>query len=223
VITPFPRLLPVFVLGTLLVCLALPAKAAEEAADTSAKAAEKAVSPAAGFIQKLGDTALMSLTKKDMPRKTREARVRDILRTNFDIPAIGKFALGAGWRTATDAQRKEYMSLFEDMIVQTYTTRFEDYSGQALKVVNAAPAGKNDFVVSSQVVQKDGPPVGLQWRVRESGGFKVVDVLVEGVSMSVTQRSDFASVIQGGGENGVAALLDSLRARSKNAAAAEKK
>lgn len=187
-------------------------------ATTPAQAA--GIGPAGQFIQQLGETALMSLTGKNIARKTREERVRGILRNNFDIQAIGKFALGTYWREATPKQRADYMDLFEDMIVQTYTTRFEDYSGQTLKVDNSAASGA-DYIVSSQVVQKDGPPVNLQWRVRKKeGGLRVVDVVVEGVSMSVTQRSDFASVIQSGGGK-IDALLDSMRER-KEAAKAKK-
>jgi phospholipid transport system substrate-binding protein len=171
------------------------------------------LSPPAQFVQNLSNTALLSLTGKSMNRKTREDRVRDILLKNFDVQAIGKFALGTYWREASDAQRKEYMDLFEDMIVKTYTTRFEDYSGQSLKVDGAKDSPPKDFIVASKVVQKDGPPVNLEWRVRnEEGGYRIVDVVVEGVSMSITQRSDFASVIQNGGGT-IDALIASLRKR----------
>ena len=108
------------------------------------------------------------------------------------------------------------MSLFEDMIVQTYTTRFEDYSGQKLKVTGSEPSGSTDYIVTSQVVQQDGPPVNLQWRVRKKDSLRVVDVIVEGVSMSVTQRSDFSSVIQNGGGK-LDALLSHLRDRKEAA------
>ncbi len=181
--------------------------------------ASATLSEPAQFVQKLGDTALMSLTSKSAPRAQREKRVRDILTRNFDLNAIGKFALGTYWREATPAQQSEYLRLFEDMVVQTYTTRFEDYSGQSLKVEGSTSVSEKDFVVDSKVIQEDGPPVALEWRVRmKDGGLKVVDVIVEGISMSVTQRSDFSAVIQRGG-GGVDALLVSLRDRKKTAAA----
>ena len=107
----------------------------------------------------------------------------------------------------------EYLRLFENMIVTTYAQRFSEYSGQELVVGKATKASERDTVVSSQIVQKDGPPVTVSWRVRSgASGMKIIDVIVEGVSMSVTQRSDFASVIQGGGGK-VQALLTSLRER----------
>lgn len=179
-------------------------------------AASAAPGPAAQFVQKLGESALMSLTGKGITRKTREGRVREILRDNFDVQTIGRFALGAYWKDASETQRAEYLDLFEDMIVQTYTTRFEEYSGQVLKVGGAVMAGK-DHIVSSQVIQKDGPPINLDWRVREKdGALRVIDVVVEGVSMSVTQRSDFAATIQRGGGK-IESLLSVLRERRKAA------
>jgi len=167
------------------------------------------------FIQSLSDTALMSLTEKKVSRKTREDRVREILNKNFDINTIGKFALGLHWRTASKNQKDEYLKLFENMIVETYTTRFEDYSGETLEVKKSVQSGKRDVLVESAVIQKDGPPLKLEWRVRKkNGSLRIIDVVVEGVSMSVTQRSDFASVIQSGGGD-INALLKMLRERKK--------
>ena len=172
---------------------------------------ELSVSPPSQFIQELGDTALMSLTVKDISRKAREKRVREILQKKFDIQTIARFALGTYWREATKSQRKEYMILFENMIVRTYTTRFEDYSSQKLKITGDIPSGKRDFLVFSQILQEDGPPVNLEWRLRKKNDkLRIIDVVVEGISMSITQRSDFSSVIQRGGGK-VDALLTSLR------------
>jgi len=200
--------LSIFALAFMALCFSAPARAA----DTS-------LAPAGQFIQKMGDKALLMLTDKDIARSTREARTRQILRENFDVPTIARFALGTYWNQATDAEKKQYMSLFEDMIVKTYATRFEEYSGQSFKVDSATDSGERDSLVNSRILQKDGPPVSVQWRVRKKdGGMKVVDVVVENISMSVTQRSDFSAVIQSGGGK-VAALLKSMQTRKDLAAA----
>lgn len=180
-----------------------------------ARAAEE-INPSQ-FVQKLGDAALSSLTDKNLTRNVREQRVREILRNNFDIQTIGRFAMGAYWKQASDSQRQEYLNLFENMIVSAYTTRFEEYSGQTIQVSGSAAAGATDSIVSSRVIQKGGPSVNLEWRVRNAeGALKIIDVVVEGVSMSVTQRSDFAAVIQSGGGS-IDTLLASLRERNKSA------
>jgi phospholipid transport system substrate-binding protein len=173
------------------------------------------VSPSA-FIQQLGDLALQSLTDTRMPLMAREERVRAILANYFDIQTIGRFAMGQHWRDASDLQRQEYLTLFEDSLVRTYARRFEDYAGQRLEVGAFTPSGETDYIVASQVVQQGGPAVSLEWRVRKTpAGLKIVDVVVEGISMSVTQRADFTAVIQRGGRGGVDALLASMREQSR--------
>jgi phospholipid transport system substrate-binding protein len=101
------------------------------------------------------------------------------------------------------------------MVVNVYTQRFGDYKGQKFEVKSARPVGNDDVLVSSFIVPTDGSDnIQVDWRVRNRGGsIKIVDVLVAGVSMSVTQRSDFSSVIQrGGGKLDV--LIDYLKQKS---------
>lgn len=168
---------------------------------------------ATSFVEGLGQKALSSLTTPDLDKAEREKRVRGLLRTYFDVNTIARFTLGTNWRNASDAEKSEYIKLFENMIVTTYAQRFSEYSGQEFKVIKSTKASERDTVVQSQIVQKDGPPVAVDWRVRNTNGnLKIIDVIVEGVSMSVTQRSDFAAVIQSGGGK-VEALLASLRQR----------
>ena len=169
---------------------------------------------ASQFVQQMGNEALTSLTAKELPQAEREARVRKLFTKYFDVHTIAKFALGTSWKTATEAEKAEYFKLFEEMIVKTYAQRFAEYSGQEFKVGTNVAASERDTVVNSQIIQAGGPPVNVQWRVR---GGKVIDVIVESISMSVTQRSDFASVIQSGGGK-VEALLKSMRDRKVDAA-----
>src|SRR6185295_10235996 len=89
--------------------------------------------------------------------------------------------------------------------VAAYSARLSNYSGEQFQVKDEVPAG-DDTMVNSQIVRPSGPPVRVEWRVRKQsdGSLKIVDVVVEGVSMTITQRSEFASVMQQGG--GLAAL-----------------
>ena len=168
--------------------------------------------PAAQFVQTMGDKALTSLTDRQIADGVRATRVRSLLHENFDVQTIGRFVMGPSWKKATPAQKSQYLSLFEDMIVATYTKRFAEYSGQSFKVTGSSSAGGSDSLVKSQILQKDGPPVMVDWRVRnKDGGFKVVDVVVESISMTMTQRDDFAGVISSKGIDG---LIDVLRQRA---------
>lgn len=173
----------------------------------------------ADFVQGLGDKAIATLADPKVSKDQAKAVFRDLLNQNFDINTISRFVLGRYWNVATDAQKKEYQTLFEQMIVEVYAERFSQYAGEKFKVGGAQASGDNDAVVSSQVLRPSGqPPVNVSWRVRsKDGSFKIIDVIVENVSMSVTQRSEFASLIESNGGK-FEALLEALRQRIQTAA-----
>ncbi|GAB4171348.1 MAG: ABC transporter substrate-binding protein [Thalassobaculales bacterium] len=165
------------------------------------------------LVAGLGDKALAVVSDKSASNGEQANRFRALLLENFDVPAIGRFVLGRYWRTATPEQQKEYLELFERMIVQTYVNRFREYSGETFKVVEARREDDEYALVISDIVRPQGPPVKVEWRVQKtSNGPRIVDVIVEGVSLSVTQRGDFTSVIQNGGGK-VDALISMMRQR----------
>ena len=172
---------------------------------------EKISKGAETFIDKLGKSATGFLAADTLTDSQKSSKFRQLLRSSFDMQTIARFSLGRYWRVATDSEQKEYLKLFENMVVDVYTQRFSEYDGQALEVRGSRYDGKRDVIVKSFIVDEAGSEFRVDWRVRhKSGRYKVVDVIIEGVSMSVTQRSDFSSVIQrGGGE--VKVLLAHLR------------
>jgi phospholipid transport system substrate-binding protein len=168
-------------------------------------------------MQTLGSKAIHELTDPAVPQPERQARFRALLDGHFDIPAIAKFTLGRYWRTATEEQRAEFIQLFEDFIVQSYSTRFAEYRGEAFQVAGSDNDDRGVTIVHSRIDMPSSEDVRVDWHLRpRDGSFAIVDIVVEGVSMAVTQRSEFASVIQSRG--GVAGLLDALRAKNAQSA-----
>jgi phospholipid transport system substrate-binding protein len=169
----------------------------------------------ARFVTELGQKTLEIINQR--PAKAeRDQRFRAILHEGFDMEALSRFVLGPYWRSATDAQRKEFMKLFEDWIVSAYGERFSQYSGEQFKVVGQRPEGENATLVNSQIIRPNGgPPIKVDWRVSKSGGeYKINDVVVEGISLMVTQRQEFSSVIQRNGGQ-LEALLKILRQKTQ--------
>ena len=188
----------------LVVTVALPSRADE-------------VSDAQIFVRNLADKAISQLTSPTMSQGERESAFRKLLHEHFDVPAMGRSALGRYWRVATPEEQSEYMSLFEDLIVATYAARFRDYGGENLDILSASKtAGSEDnaVLVQSQISRNVTKPIRLDWRVAANSPPKIVDVVIEGVSMIQTQRSEFTSVIVRNG-NKVAGLISELRAKTK--------
>jgi phospholipid transport system substrate-binding protein len=169
---------------------------------------------AEAFIVGLAGQAIAALTPPGISRDEREIRARALLNDNFAVSAIGQFVLGRYWRNATAEQQKEYLDLFEKLIVVTYVDRFSRYSGERLKVTRTVGDKESgDTIVYSEISRPAGEPIDVGWRVRKYGSsFKIVDVLVEGVSMGQTQRSEFSSVIRNNGGS-LSALLEEMRRR----------
>ena len=165
-----------------------------------AKAA--APSDAANFINDLINKALKTLDNKQLSEEDRAKTFRDLLDRDFDMPRISRFVLGPYWREASDQDKQQFQKLFEDYVVRSYSRSFSEYSGEQMKVTGSRPESETSTLVQSQVVRQNGPPAKVDWRVRkdkEDNNFKIVDVDVEGVSMVLTQREEFSSVIQRSG------------------------
>jgi phospholipid transport system substrate-binding protein len=180
----------------------------------AASSASDAPQDAQAFISGLADQAIAALTPPGISHGERETRARALLNDNFAVPTIGQFVLGRYWRTATPEERKEYLDLFEELIVVTYVDRFSRYSGERLKVTRTVSDNESgDTIVYSEISRPAGQPIEVGWRVRKyASSFKIVDVYVEGVSMGQTQRSEFSSVIRNNGGS-LTALLDEMRRR----------
>jgi phospholipid transport system substrate-binding protein len=198
----FPRFAK---LGIPLVLLLVPFFASPAQADNAQ------AQRASAFIQKLGDGAIGILADKAMPADEAAKRFRNMLHENFDLNLLGKFALGpTTWKSLNPQQQGEYLKLFEALVVEIYAERFKTYNGEVFKAGQAHAENSTDSYVTSTIAKPGEEGVQVDWRVREGGAHpRIIDVIVEGVSMSVTKRSEFASAIQqqGGDFNAFLELL----------------
>jgi phospholipid transport system substrate-binding protein len=164
------------------------------------------------FIQSLGQKAISLIADKNITIEQRDTKFRQLLNDAFDLKTIGRFVIGRTWNAATPEQQAEYMRLFQGLVVKSYGDRMTLYTGEGFEVIGERPESEKDFIVNSQITHPDGsPPTAIEWRVRQRDGkLGVIDVIVEGVSLSVTQRQEYSSVIQNNGGK-IDGLLDLMR------------
>ena len=180
--------------------------------------ARAAVDDAAIFINQLGIQAIETLRATDLTLDQREAKFRSLLSRGFDLHFMGRFVLGRYWRAATADQKSDYLTLYGEYLLQTYTARLGGYTDDSFTVTGARQASEKDVVVSTTLVRPSGLEIAADWRVRVlDGKFRIIDVMVEGISMAVTQRSEFAAVVR---RDGIEGLLAILRARTTKFSAA---
>jgi phospholipid transport system substrate-binding protein len=178
------------------------------------------VADASVFMNELWTRAVEVLSKK-VPVTERLARFRQLFHADFDGPGIARFVLGRYWRSASEQEQQEFLKLFEDYVVFVYGTRLSNFSGETFKV-RGTRIDETGTIVSTDILSPNGEaPIKVDWRlITDHGAFKINDVIIEGISMLVTQRSEFASVIQRHGGQ-VSGLLELMRERTRTASAAQ--
>ncbi len=164
------------------------------------------------LIDGLVQQALALIRNKQLDETALEQKFKVLLDQNFDIPRISRFVLGRYWNAASADDLKSFNDLFEKWVVRLYASRFKDYGGETVSVTAARPESDTSYVVSSELIHPDGsPPTQINWHVNKAdNGLRVVDVEVEGVSMALTERDEFSSIIQRNGGS-VASLNQAMQ------------
>ena len=140
----------------------------------------------------------------------KKTQVLPLLSQDVDVDAIGRFCLGRFWRTASSSQQQRYLVLFHQVLVNSITGHLGDYKGVAISVGNAAAQGEGRTSVPTVISRPGQPNTNVQWIVSDSSGSpKVVDVMAEGVSLSINERDDYTSYLARHG-NSVDALIAAL-------------
>lgn len=171
-----------------------------------------AADAATAFIDDLGGRAIAVLADKSLSDEQRETDFRDLFLAAFDVAAIGAFVLGRWRRSATPEQIEEFNRLYTIDVVKTYSRRLSQYAGEQLQTLSSQPQGDTTLVHSQIVSPKGGAPVVVDWLLSGGpGSYKIVDVVIENLSMRTAQREDFSSVISSGGMD---ALLAGLKKKN---------
>ena len=169
---------------------------------------------AGSFVSNLGKRAIRELTPKDISDAERVKRMRALLAEAFDVKAISKFVLGIYWRRTTEDQRAEFLKLYKTVVSHSYAGLFKKYTGETFEVIRQVSVAGGGSIVYGRIKRMNGPPVAIELQVvKESGTYKAVDIKIEGVSMPLTHRKEYSSVIRRNRGN-VAGLLSVLRKKA---------
>ena len=173
------------------------------------------------FIENLTEMAIAQLTDPALPMTEQEARFREITRKYFAFKSIARWVLGGrSWNRAEETQRERYLGLFEDLMVATYAHRFQGYSGEQLKVANTKIISDDQAMVETELLRAGADvPLRIDWRVRKTDdSFRIIDIMVAGLSMAQTQRAEFSSFLRAN-DNDLEALMHNLETRLEKARA----
>jgi phospholipid transport system substrate-binding protein len=169
---------------------------------------------AEAFVQELADSGVAMLENVDDSAAQRETGFRNLVRKGFALEQIGRFVVARYWRKMDKHQQAEYQEMFAEWLLMTYASRLGGFEGQRVEVVRSSELDNRhkDVVVRTRIVGIDGQPEMLaDWRVRKfNGNLRIIDVIVEGVSMAAAQKSEFEAIIR---KVGVDGLVENLRSQ----------
>jgi phospholipid transport system substrate-binding protein len=178
------------------------------------RAAGAAPSPdaARALIEEVSAEVLAILSNQGLANRQKFDALVELLEQPIDLDLVARLILGRYWRTANDGQRQQYLALFREYALANLASKLHLYRGQSFEVTGAKVVSDKDALVTSRILSDGAPPLRVDWRLRErdGGGPVTIDLIVEGVSLIVTLRSEFASVIERQGLDG---LLAELRQR----------
>ncbi len=171
---------------------------------------------AENFIKNVTQQGIEELVNSNVSAAEKNARFTKLFNQDLDLDFIGKFVLGRYWRTATPQQRKNFIDVYRKLNIQTWSARFDEFKGKHFEFLGTETSKSADQIfVNTQVPMEEGAPAQVKWRIKETNGqMRIVDIIIENVSLAQTSRSEYTSYIQKS-PNGIDGLIADLRSKLK--------
>jgi len=159
------------------------------------------------WVSDLGTRVVKVLESTSDRPEQRKDELEQIFVESFDVDFVAKFVVGRFWRKATAEERDEFMTVLPDYVATVYAALFAGYEGDGFKVTKES-AGNDGTYIQGLILRNDGPNVAAAFTISKPGGnYLIKDASVEGVSLLVTKRSEFGSVLAREGMDGLIARM----------------
>lgn len=160
----------------------------------TARAAAADPAQATSFVQSLGGQLVAVVNAPGTPAE-KKAKIAPLIEQDVDVDGIARFCLGRFWRTATPQQQQDYVRAFHRVLIESIGSRLGEFQGVSFAMTQTIQR-EGATLVGTRITRPNQEPAQVQWVVDEENGQpKIVDVVAEGTSLRLTQRSDYASYL----------------------------
>ena len=168
------------------------------------------------FVKDVTQTGIEELINTNVSAAEKKERFTKLFNKDLDLDTIGRNVLGRYWKTATPQQRKDFIDVYRKLNIQTWSERFDDFKGKHFEFIGTEKSNSADQIfVSTQVPMDEGKPASVKWRVKDTNGsMRIVDIIIENVSLTLTARSEYTSYIQKA-PKGIDDLINNLKTKLK--------
>jgi phospholipid transport system substrate-binding protein len=171
--------------------------------------AQPADGRAGAFVKNVGDQ-LVNVVNSSASRHDKQEQITRIVESYVDVDGVAQFCLGRFWRTATPEQQKRYTELYHQVLVTNIVSKLGEYRGVHYSI-GREQQRDGDAVVFTVLERPNNPPADIRWIISNlPSNPKVIDIVAEGTSLRITQRSDYAAYLNHH-NNDVDALINAMR------------
>ncbi len=166
------------------------------------------------FVKDVTTEGIEKIINADVSQAEKDQRFAELFNRALDLDFIGQFVLGRNWRVATPQQRKDFITVYRQLNISTWSKRFDEFKGKDFIFKGSSPStSKGQVFVNSVVPMDQGEPAKVLWRVREKNGqYKIVDIVIENVSLAITARNEYTAFIKNN-PGGIDALIANLKSK----------
>lgn len=164
------------------------------------------------FVRSVTGDGIEEIINANVSQQVKDERFEKLFNQALDLDFIGQFVLGRYWKTATPAQRDAFIKVYRELNIKTWSARFDEFKGKSFVFTGSTPSNsKNQIFINSAVPMNQGEPAKVIWRVKQNGDkFKIVDIIIENVSLAITARNEYTAFIKNNNGN-IDALITDLQ------------
>lgn len=164
-------------------------------------------------VERTTSGVIAILTDQKLSTEEKRKRVEDVVLRSVDFETLSKLVIARNWSRFSAPQQTEFMTLFKNHLSMTYGRNVESYKNEKVTITGSRAETGGDATVKTKILRGGPGDILVDYRLRQRDGeWKIIDVIIEGVSLVSNFRSQFQDVVSSGGPERLLALL-----REKNA------
>jgi len=168
------------------------------------------------FVRNMTNEGIEEIINANVSKAEKQKRFKKLFNDALDLDFIGKYVLGRYWKTATPQQKTEFINTYRELNTKVWSERFDEFKGKQFEFKGTTPSNSAGQVFVNTIVAMDqGEPASVVWRVKQNNNtFKIVDIIIEKVSLTMANRNEYTAFIKNNNNN-VDALIDNLKTKLK--------
>ena len=168
------------------------------------------------IVQKLSDAVLAVLGDKSLPSDEKRHRIEGIVYGSVDFETLSRLVLARNWSRFTPEQQAAFIEEFKKHLALTYGKNVESYKNERVAIDSDREEANHDWTVKTRILRGGSDDIRMDYRLRQTNGqWKIIDFIIEQVSLVANYRSQFQDILSGGTPEKLLQLLRDKNARGE--------